>query len=479
MYESTRNRKLCVSASQAIVSGIAPDGGLYVPKRFEPLDLSAIPLTISYPDLTKIVLNHFLDDFTAQDLAFVDTAYQDFVPVVGMQALRNFDVLSLAFGPTFAFKDMALVLFSKLLAKAKEKQGMQKKTVILTATSGDTGSATLNGFKDDPMTGVVVFYPFQGVSAFQEKQMLSLTDDHHRAIALKGSFDTCQRLVKEAFSRLEHEHVSLSSANSINIARIIPQVVYYVYAYITCVSRERIRFGDPINVTVPTGNFGNILSAYFAKMIGLPIDTLFVASNDNHVLTDFFRTGVYQTDRTIKKTISPSMDILVSSNLERLIYLKSERNDALVQSLMDDLKRKGSFSLDDHSMHAFADFYADYANEEKTLRTIRHTFDDEGVLIDPHTAVAVSVYETYLDEGNEKKPTVIVQTADPFKFSDAMCKAFDRNATFEDPLEAVRELERRTGVRAHDRIKQVMSQRYAPTVWAPEEAMKLLQAWIG
>ncbi len=479
MYESTRNRKLNVNASEAILSGIAPDGGLYVPKKFEPLDFHAIPSNISYPDLTKIVLNHFLDDFTLNDLDFVDTAYRDFVPVVGMTALKNFDVLSLAFGPTFAFKDMALVLFSKLLQKAKEKQGIDKETIILTATSGDTGSATLNGFKGDQKTRVVVFYPFQGVSAFQEKQMLSLTDSNHRAIALRGSFDECQRLVKRAFSQQKSEDVGLSSANSINIARIIPQVVYYVYAYERLVFRKRIRFGEPIDVTVPTGNFGNILSAYYAKMIGLPIDTLFVASNDNHVLTDFFKTGVYRTDRAFKKTISPSMDILISSNLERLIYLKSGRDDALVRSLMGELMRKGSYALDGRSMFEYADFHAGYADEEETLRTIRHTFDEEGVLIDPHTAVAVSVYEKHLKEGGVRKPTLIVQTADPFKFSDAMCRAFDRNATFSDSFEAVTELERRTGVRAHETIRKLMSERHAPTVWTSDEALKRLREWIG
>ncbi|MFP4178131.1 MAG: threonine synthase [Acholeplasmataceae bacterium] len=479
MYESTRNRDLSVSASRAIVSGIAPDGGLYVPKGFEPLDLSKIPTTIPYPELTRVVLDHFLDDFTLNDLDFVDSAYQDFTPIVGFQRLQDFDLLSLAHGPTFAFKDMALVLFSELLDQAKNKCGIEGKTVVLTATSGDTGSATLNGFKDDPLTRVVVFYPFQGVSAFQEKQMLSLTDSRHRAIAVKGDFDTCQRLVKRAFIEMEQDDIVLSSANSINIARIIPQVVYYIYAYLRLVASGRIRFGEHIDVTVPTGNFGNTLSAYYAKMSGLPIDRLIVASNENHVLTDFFHSGIYQSDRRIIRTISPAMDILISSNLERLIYLKSNRNDALIRSLMDELTHNGSYALPDRERQTYGDFYAGYATEEKTLQTIYRAFVDEGVLIDPHTAVAASVYEQYLQEGGTRKPTVIVQTADPFKFSDAMCKAFDRNASFSDPSESVTALERRTGLRTHDRIKKLVRERHVPTIWSAEEALERLWEWIG
>lgn len=479
MYESTRNRQLNVHASYAIVSGIAPDGGLYVPKRFEPFDFRNLSSSTSYPELTKLVLNHFLDDFTPDDLDFVDQAYRDFTPVVGLNELENDVVLSLSHGPTFAFKDMALVLFSTLLAKAREKQNMDEKSVLITATSGDTGSATLNGFKDDPHTDVVVFYPLDGISAFQEQQMLSLTDSNHMAVALEGSFDDCQHLVKQAFSQLNQEGIRLSSANSINIARIIPQVVYYIYAYVNLVSRGRFCFGETIDVVVPTGNFGNILAAYYAKMIGLPIAMLTVASNENHVLTDFFKTGIYRAERPFKKTISPSMDILVSSNLERLIYLKTGRDDVLMRTLAEELTKNGVYALDAGHMRKLEDFHAGYASERETLQTIMDTFEKNGVLLDPHTAVAVSVYRRSVRNRLFQRPTVIVSTADPFKFSDAMCRAFGLHTGLNDPFLSMTALEKRTGIHAHERMKHIMSKHFDRTIWTKDEAVKRLQEWIG
>ena len=423
MYISTRgNEKL--SASQAILKGLASDGGLFIPEQIGKIDIKNC-LNDSYIDIARKVFELFLDDFSLEEIEYcLNGAYtkenfnEHFARVKNFE---NISFLELYHGPTLAFKDMALTILPYLVEVSKKKHNVLDKSLILVATSGDTGGAALSSFMKNGTFDTVVLYPHGGVSEIQEKQMLYYTNDRTKAYAVEGNFDDCQTFVKNVFSKYPKDNgVLLSSANSINIGRLIPQVVYYIYAYVKMVNDGVIKFGESINFCVPTGNFGDIFAGYLAKLIGVNIDKLICASNVNNVLTDFFNNGVYNKKREFIKSNSPAMDILVSSNLERLVYLASGRNGEKVNELMKSLSTFGEYKIGDSEREYLSSFMACSSNEEETLKAIKKAFDELGYLIDPHTAVAYDCYNKLNAKDNR---TVIVSTASPYKFPFTVSKA--------------------------------------------------------
>ncbi|MDR3292973.1 MAG: threonine synthase [Clostridiales bacterium] len=429
-YISTRNKKHSVSPSRAILDGIAPDGGLYVPEKFPVFSTEELVIfrEIPYAERLARVLERFLaPDFSFEELySFALRASEKFdgdeCPVVKVD--EEIYLLELFHGATSAFKDMALSVMPYLMQAAKKKQKDDLKTLILVATSGDTGKAALEGYRDAEGINVMVFYPNDGVSGVQKAQMTTTEGKNVFVSAIEGNFDDAQAAVKSIFADREFgalllkKGIELSSANSINIGRLIPQIAYYISAYVDLASSREITVGEEINFVVPTGNFGNILAGYYAKRAGLPIGKLLCASNKNNILTDFFRTGEYDTDRTFHKTVSPSMDILVSSNLERLLFEFTDRDDKAVTELMTDLKEKGKYSVGNTVLTALdREFFAGSADEKATKETIMNFYDAYGYVLDPHTAVAVSVLEEYLSGETDDTKTVIVSTASPFKFA--------------------------------------------------------------
>lgn len=434
----------CVTASQAILRGLAPDGGLYVPAVFPQMTLADIAaLTkLDYRARALTILRGYLDDFNAQELAdAIASAYEaakfDDAAIAPTKKLdSNTHVLELFHGPTLAFKDMALQLLPHLTTLSAKKNGENREVAILVATSGDTGKAALEGFKDVPGTSCTVFYPTDGVSDVQKLQMTTTGGENTHVIALNGNFDDAQSGVKALFSSADfHQQVNargkvLSSANSINFGRLVPQIVYYFSAYCDMIRNGRIKAGDKINFVVPTGNFGNILAAYYAREMGLPVDRLICASNKNRVLTDFFDTGVYDINRSFYTTSSPSMDILISSNLERLLFIASGYSDEFVREMMGDLKQKGKYTMPENVMSAINSvFCAGCCDDEGTKDTIKKTFEDYGYLCDTHTAVGINVYEKYAEKTGDKTPTVIDSTANPFKFSRSVLDAVEPGAS--------------------------------------------------
>ena len=417
MIVSTRNR-ISVKASQAILEGLAKDGGLYIFDYYTKVDFNKI-LKMNYKELSVYILSLLLDDYEEEEIKeIIDKSYDnqfDCDDLVEIKKTSDAYFLELFHGPTIAFKDMALRVLPNLLKKAKEKHGIKKDTIILTATSGDTGGATLSGFKDVEGMKVIVFYPNNLVSKLQEMQMISFRSDNQRVIAYDGNFDDTQSFVKAMFEKYK----DLSSSNSINLGRLVSQVVYYFYAYLDLVRKNEIKLGDKINYSVPTGNFGNILACYIASLMGLPVNKLICASNKNNVLSDFFNTGVYDINRPFYKTNSPSMDILISSNLERLLYLI----DIDTKKMMEDLKNKKRFELSMEEMNKLDNFYANYLDEKETLKIIKKTFEEENYLIDTHTAVSYGVYQKYKKDTNDETKTVIVSTASPYKFLDSIKEA--------------------------------------------------------
>ena len=428
MLKSTRSDTL-ISASQAIMKGLCPDGGLFVfddqtiDKTFYSKDL----VSLTYQNLSRKVFQALLDDYTSQEIdEIVRLTYnkEHFNrQIVGIDTFGDESYLTLYHGNTYAFKDLALSCLPNLMSVAKAKNDIKEKTLILTATSGDTGSATLAGFKDSKDTVVIVLYPSGGVSPFQELQMTSFENNTNILIPVEGNFDDCQRIVKELFISLKPKHIRLGSANSINIGRIIPQIVYYIHAYNQLVKNKVISFGDPIDVTVPTGNFGNIYSAFLAKQMGLPIDKLVIASNENNVLTELFQYHTYNINRTLKRTISPSMDILISSNFERYLYHVLDRDELRVSYYMKRLKEDHMIEIDE--LNQAKDIFSFDASEEETKAMIRFVFDSSGYLIDPHTAVAKCVANKYRSETSSQNHMLIVSTASPLKFTSAVMEALD------------------------------------------------------
>ncbi len=443
LYNSTENKNEVVSAAQAIAQGISKDGGLFVPQEFPTYDEATFNelLKLDYKGRAKKIFADYLTDFTQEEIAdCVDKAYasekfggENPAPLCCKNYNGNeINILELWHGPTCAFKDMALQILPHFLTKSLNKTYKDKDAVILVATSGDTGKAALEGFKDVDHTKILVFYPVDGVSPMQRHQMNTQEGANVNVCAIEGNFDDAQTGVKKIFTtpeiaeKLEKNNMLFSSANSINWGRLLPQIVYYVSSYCDLVNTGKIKLGDKINVVVPTGNFGNILASYYAMCMGLPINKFICASNSNNVLTDFINTGVYDKNRNFYTTISPSMDILVSSNLERLLYKLSGDNDVLTKEWMTKLKTEGKYSVNDEVKSKIKDlFYGGYCDDDNTQKTISKMFKDEGYLCDTHTAVAVAVYDKYVQETNDKTPTVLASTASPYKFSNAVLSAIN------------------------------------------------------
>ncbi|MGI6010820.1 MAG: threonine synthase [Ruminococcus sp.] len=434
LYRSTRGNGDTVTASQAILKGLADDGGLFVPEKIPSLDVDIDRLAgMTYQETAYEVMSRFLTDFTEEELrGCIEKAYDEKFDTSEIAPLHKADgayFLELFHGATIAFKDMALSILPHLMTTAARKNQVHNDIVILTATSGDTGKAALAGFADVPGTRIIVFYPKDGVSPIQEKQMVTQKGENTAVVAIRGNFDDAQTGVKKMFNDEELEKklsaagYQFSSANSINIGRLVPQVVYYVYAYAMMYKRGEIARGEKINVVVPTGNFGNILAAYYAKQMGLPIDMLICASNENKVLYDFFTSGTYDRNREFILTSSPSMDILISSNLERLIYHLTGDDAKQNRAFMDSLASTGKYEITDEMKSKLSDFYGNYASEEETARTIGDIYRESGYVIDTHTAVAAEVYRKYRRSGDNGRKTVIASTASPFKFTRSVMKA--------------------------------------------------------
>ena len=461
-YTSTRNKNIRVSAAQAIAQGISEDGGLFVPVSIPSVSMDEI-IELSHADYitrAKKILSLYLTDFTEEELNYcVNGAYEQskfsspkIAPLVEVEP--NTHVLELWRGPTCAFKDMALQILPYLLTVAASKTAGGKEFVILVATSGDTGKAALEGFKDVKNTKVLVFYPEDGVSPMQKLQMMTQEGENVGVCAIKGNFDDAQSGVKKIFTdpavreKLAAHNMMFSSANSINWGRLVPQVVYYFSAYCDMINDGSIEPGKEINVVVPTGNFGNILAAYYAKKMGLPIKTLVCASNTNNVLTDFLKTGTYNKNRDFYTTTSPSMDILISSNLERLLYHMSGEDDAMVRDLMSQLSAMGEYTVSDQLIAEIQSIFdAGYTDENSVDATIKEHFDKYKYLCDTHTAVAVKVYDEYVKNTGDDIPTVIDSTASPYKFCASVLNAItDEDISSMDEFDMVGELNRVSGV---------------------------------
>jgi threonine synthase len=438
LYESTRGNYRRVSSAEAIKLGISPDGGLFVPCENVVFDRKTLlgMVNLDYREQAYLILKEYLDDYSEEEIReCVKLAYnsQNFdSPVVAPLHRLNDSlyVLELWHGPTCAFKDMALQILPHLLTKAAGKTGEKSDIVILVATSGDTGKAALEGFKNVPATKIIVFYPEQGVSEVQKLQMITQEGNNVAVVAVRGNFDDAQSGVKIIFAdkdfnlELQKSNYRLSSANSINWGRLVPQIVYYFSAYLDLAAKNVITPGEKINFVVPTGNFGNILAAYYAMEMGLPINKLICAANTNNVLTDFIRTGVYDRSRNFVKTISPSMDILISSNLERLLYHLTGRDPVRVCQWMADLNSTGSYQVDGHTKNKLQEvLWSDYADDKETIDMIRSVYQRYGYIMDTHTAVGMKVYEKYTTAAGDSMKTVIASTASPFKFNESVVKA--------------------------------------------------------
>ena len=465
-YNSTRSKGIAVRASEAILKGLTDDGGLFVPDHIPALDKSLKELSqMDYRQVAYEVMKLYFTDFTESELkTCIDRAYDskfDTEVIAPLAEAENAYYLELFHGPTIAFKDMALSILPHLMITSARKNAIKNEIVILTATSGDTGKAALAGFADVEGTRIVVFYPKNGVSPIQEKQMVTQKGKNTFVVGIHGNFDDAQTGVKKIFSdkelakEMEENGFQFSSANSINIGRLIPQVCYYVYAYVTLLKEGKIAEGEKINVTVPTGNFGNILAAFYAKNMGLPIDKLICASNDNKVLYDFFRTGVYDRNREFVLTSSPSMDILISSNLERLIYWIAGNDAGENRGLMAALTGEGRYEITDEMKGALKDFYGNYADEAETAAEIKRLYEDCGYVIDTHTAVASAVYRKYVEETGDHTKTVIASTASPFKFTRSVMNAIDGKYDAMGDFELVDELSRIANVRVPQAIEEI------------------------
>jgi len=437
-YVSTRGGTPAMSSAEAIKTGLAPDGGLFVPEGHPVLatgELSSL-IGMTYKERAGFILSRYLTDFTESEIAMcVENAYggtrfdkQGVAPLVHLDG--RLSVLELWHGPTCAFKDLALQILPQFMTEAMKKTGENREIVILVATSGDTGKAALEGFADVPGTRIAVFYPDEGVSEVQKRQMITQEGSNVHVVGVSGNFDDTQTGVKRIFSdaalaeAMDRAGLVFSSANSINWGRLVPQIVYYFSAYADLCRDSRIQCGDPVNFVVPTGNFGNILAAWYAMSMGLPVGRLICASNANHILTDFMETGVYDRRRDFHKTVSPSMDILISSNLERLLYEMSGKDAEKVASWMKSLSVTGAYNVGTEMKEHIAKlFYGGWTSEDDTLKTIHSVWKEHHYVADTHTAVALNVYNGYLAETNDKTVTVLVSTASPFKFSDSVAGA--------------------------------------------------------
>lgn len=492
LYKSTRNDNVTVTASQAILKGLAQDGGLFVPECIPGLDTDMDTLAgMTYQETAYEVMKQFLTDFTEEELkSCIAKAYDEKFDTEEIAPLKQADqayYLELFHGATIAFKDMALSILPHLLTTSARKNQVKNEIVILTATSGDTGKAALAGFADVPGTRIVVFYPKNGVSPIQEKQMVTQRGDNTFVVGIKGNFDDAQTGVKQIFgdkeleAEMERAGLQFSSANSINIGRLVPQIVYYVYAYAKLYGKGDVKKGEKVNVVVPTGNFGNILAAYYAKNMGVPLGKLICASNENKVLYDFFGTGTYDRNREFILTTSPSMDILISSNLERLIYRISGSDAEKNADLMSKLNHDGVYAITPEMREQLVDFYGNYATEEETAEEIASVYKKTGYVLDTHTAVASCVYRKYRKETGDNAKAVIASTASPYKFTRSVMNAIDKE-TYDrlSDFELVDELHKLSGVAVPRAIEEI---RTAPvlhdTVVDKDEMKAIVKKFLG
>ncbi|MCI8286097.1 MAG: threonine synthase [Lachnospiraceae bacterium] len=466
LYHSTRSKREPVKASQAILKGLSEDGGLFVPDHIPALDKSLRELSeMEYRQVAYEVMKLFFTDFTEEELKnCIERAYDskfDTDVIAPLAEAGGAYYLELFHGATIAFKDMALSILPHLMITAAKKNQVDNEIVILTATSGDTGKAALAGFADVEGTKIIVFYPKDGVSPVQEKQMVTQKGANTLVVGIHGNFDDAQTGVKKLFAdrelaaELAEKRYQFSSANSINIGRLVPQICYYVYAYAALLREGRIRDGEQINVVVPTGNFGNILAAFYAKNMGLPVGKLICASNENKVLYDFFRTGIYDRNREFVLTASPSMDILISSNLERLIYRIAGNDADRNGELMTALTGNGKYEISAQMKGALEDFYGNYATEQETAEEIGRLYRECGYVIDTHTAVASVVYGKYRQETEDDTKTVIASTASPFKFARSVMKAIDEKYDTKTDFELIDELSSLAGVKVPKAVEEI------------------------
>lgn len=492
LYSSTRNGEEKVTASKAILKGLADDGGLFVPESIPKLDVTIEELAkMSYQETAYAVMKLFFTDFTEEELKnCINKAYDSKFDTDEIAPLVEADgayYLELFHGATIAFKDMALSILPHLLTTAAKKNQVNNEIVILTATSGDTGKAALAGFADVEGTKIVVFYPKDGVSPIQKQQMVTQKGDNTYVVGINGNFDQAQTGVKKMFSdkelakELDAAGYQFSSANSINIGRFIPQITYYVYAYAKLYANGKIAKDEKINIVVPTGNFGNILSAFYAKNMGLPVAKLICASNENKVLYDFFEIGKYDKNREFILTSSPSMDILISSNLERLIYWAAGNDAKKNVEFMTALTKEGVYEITPQMQEKLKDFYGNYASEEETAEAIRTLYEKTGYILDTHTAVAASVYGKYKAETkDEQTATVIASTASPFKFSRSVMDAIDPKYDAMEEFELIDELSKIGNVKIPNAIEEI---RNAPVrhkaTCEVDEMPKVVKEFLG
>ncbi len=466
-FISTRGGSQVNCSAIAIAKGLADDGGLFVPEFFPQVSISELQsmLEMDYAERASTVLKKYLEEYDQEELlSACKLAYSKFEDADGAPIVKiddNLFIMELFHGPTLAFKDVALTLLPYLLRKGSDIAGIKEEILILVATSGDTGKAALEGFKNAKGIKINVFYPSQGVSDMQKLQMCTQEGDNVNVVAVEGNFDDCQTAVKKIFSdknielELKQNGVVLSSANSINFGRLAPQITYYFSAYCDLVNCEEIKMGDTVDFVVPTGNFGNILAGYYAKKMGLPVGKLICASNSNNVLTEFFADGTYDINREFFKTTSPSMDILISSNLERLVFELSCRNFELTKQRMQELKSQGKYSVSKLEKQKLdEEFFADYCDEDECAETIQDYFDEYGYVLDPHTAVAMNVCDSYKDYSNTNNPTVVLSTASPYKFAHDVLKAIDGKAP-EDAFKSAYKLSEVTAAEIPDQILEL------------------------
>ena len=473
LYGSTRGNGEKITASMAILKGLAEDGGLFVPDSIPALDVPLKELLgKSYQEIAYQVMSRLLTDFTEEELRnCINKAYDskfDTPEIAPLVKKGNSYYLELFHGSTIAFKDMALSILPHLLTTAAKKNGVTNEIVILTATSGDTGKAAMAGFADVPGTRIIVFYPKDGVSPVQEKQMLTQKGENTAVVGIYGNFDDAQTGVKNIFNDKEMKEklagagFQFSSANSINIGRLVPQIAYYVYAYLRLMEAGEIQENEQINVVVPTGNFGNILAAYYAKEMGIPIARFICASNENKVLYDFFQTGCYDRNRDFRLTNSPSMDILISSNLERLIYKIAGNDTEKNRTLMEQLSKEGKYEITEEMKEKLQEFYGNYADEEETAKTIQQVYEETGYVLDTHTAVGKAVYEKYKKETQDDKKTVIASTASPFKFTRSVMTAIDKKYEGMEDFQLVDELAELAKIPVPQAIEEIRTAESSP-----------------
>ena len=483
LYKSTRGKGETVTASMAILKGLSEDGGLFVPTEIPKLDVPAEKLAqMTYQETAYEVMSRFLTDFTEEELKnCIANAYDEKFDTSEIAPLHEADgayYLELFHGATIAFKDMALSILPHLMTTSAKKNQVKNEIVILTATSGDTGKAAMAGFADVEGTRIIVFYPKNGVSKVQELQMRTQKGGNVDVVAIHGNFDNAQSGVKQMFEdqelakELADKGYQFSSANSINIGRLVPQVAYYVYAYTKLLANGEIEDGEKINVVVPTGNFGNILAAYYAKNLGVPIAKLICASNDNKVLYDFFQTGTYDKNRGFVLTSSPSMDILISSNLERLIYLICGEDSEKTKELMEELKTTGKYTITPEMKEKLADFAAGYSTEEQTAESIRKTYEKTGYVMDTHTAVASHVSDQYREQSKDTTKCVIASTASPYKFVKSVMSAIDAENANADEFDLLPKLQEVSGVPMPQAIKDILDAKILHNLECDADKMK-------